>query len=84
MVKKNALVIETRNPYMANKYEKILRYVLGSNYVLEERSREFKSHEGEEDFRSYYTFKMHVTETEEAFIRYEAKMVEFPTYTKWN
>jgi hypothetical protein len=69
---------------MANKYEKIMRYVLGSNYVLEERIRKFKSHEGEEDFRSYYKFKMRVTKTEEEFIRHETKMVAIPTYTKWN
>lgn len=84
MANKSMLIVETRDHYLADKYEKILRYALGSNYVLEERNRRFISHEGEKDYRYYYRFKMMVTKTEEEFIRHETKMVQFPMYTKWN
>jgi hypothetical protein len=81
MAKKNLLVIETRNPYLMKKYEKVLRHVLGSNYEIEERDRKFVSHGGEDDFRHYCRFKMMVTKTEEEFIRGEIRKMGLPSYS---
>ena len=81
MDKKNLLIIESRNPYMVEKYEKVLRYVLGNNYDVEERSRKFKGHDGESDIRNYCRFKMMVTKAEEEFIREEIRKMGFPSYS---
>lgn len=81
MPKKNLLIIETRNSYLRERYESVLRYVLGSNYKVEEHTRRFKSHDGEDDERYYSRFKMMVTKTEEEFIRNEIHKMSFPNYT---
>lgn len=81
MAKKNLLTIETRNSYLMEQYEKVLRYVLGSNYEAEERSRKFVSHGSEEDFRHYCRFKMMVTKAEEEFILNEIHKMGYPNYS---
>lgn len=81
MTKRQLLIIETRNPYLMEKYEKVLRYVLGGNYEHFRHHRKFESHEGECDTRSYNRFKMMVTKTEEDFIRNEIRKMGFPNYS---
>lgn len=81
MGKRNLLIIETRNPYRAEKFEQVVKYVLGSNYKTEIKNRELKSHEGENDLRTYTRFKMMVTKTEEEFIKDEIRKMEYPNYS---
>lgn len=80
MVRRNLLVVETRNSYEAEAYEDIFRYALGSRYKVEERTRTYKSHDGEEDIRTYSRFKARVTESEEAYIREQINKMKYPTY----
>ncbi len=80
MLKKNLLVVETHHLYDAEAYEDIFRYVLGSRYKVEEHTRVFKSHEGEEDIRTYSRFKAMVTESEEAHIMDRINKMKFPIY----
>jgi hypothetical protein len=81
MPKKNLLIIETRNSYLRERYESVLRYILGSNYEVEEHSRKFISHDSEADERYYSRFKMMVTKSEEEFIRNEIHKMGYPNYT---
>ena len=78
--KGNLLVLTTRNPYTANEYEDIFRYALGSKFTMMTRKREYTSHEGENDVRTYYRFQARVTESEEAYIREQVRMMQYPTY----
>lgn len=78
--KRNLLVVETHNSYVAEAYENIFRYALGSRYEVEERTRAFKSHEGEKDIQIYSRFKARVTESEEACIRDRINKMKYPTY----
>lgn len=81
MGKRNLLIIETRNPYRAEKFEQVINYVLGRNYKTEIKNRALKSHEGEKDFRTYKRFKMMVTKIEEEFIKNEIRKMEYPNYS---
>lgn len=80
MSKRNWLVVETHHMYDAEAYEDIFHYVLGSRYIVEERIRMYKSHEGEEDIRTYSRFKARVTESEEAYILGQINKMKYPTY----
>ncbi len=80
MPKKNWLIVEAHHLYDAEAYEDIFHHVLGSRYKVEERTRSFKSHEGEEDIRTYSRFKAQVTESEEAYILGQINKMKYPTY----
>lgn len=81
MTQRRLLIIETRNSYLRERYRKVLRYVLGSNYEVENHVRKIVSHDGEDDERFYSRFKMMVTKTEEEFILNEIHKMGFPNYT---
>ena len=78
-MEKHKLIIETHNPYTADIYEYLLKKY-ADDYEVEERTRMFKSHEGEKDYRVYVIFKAMVTKEQEEAIRNGVKREKIPTF----
>lgn len=81
MAERRLLIIETRNSYLRAQYRKVLRYVLGNNYEVESKAKQFLSHDGGKDGRYYSRFKMMVTKSEEEFILNEIHKMGYPNYS---
>lgn len=78
-MEKHKLIIETHNPYTADIYEYLLKKY-ADDYEVEERTRMFKSHEGEKDYRGYVIFKAMVTKEQEKAIREGVRREKTPMF----
>ena len=68
---KYTLMLGTHNYYDAKNYQKILDSVIGPDgYYRNIKTRDYTSHEGERDFRTFWIFAAKVSKETETRIRY--------------